>query len=1014
MTLTDAVTASFYAWETRGRGWMLADYPVSLEPPFRPFFVLPELAVDCFVRNDDGKRPTVASLLVDSAMRLFSGMGTRAPKIPPPPPYIEQAPFVAFDRGRHAALRILVPPDFTARADVMVQLLSALSTTLHPIAFELIGTEGRVGIQLVCGAHDAAHVAAHIEGFMPDVAVIEDADRLAASWDTAQVQRVVDFGLAHEFFLPLAGDDDFRIDPYVALIPALAEARAGEFVMLSVLAERVRNPWTDAITEALDDGDGGCLIADAPWFLTAAKEKLRTPAYAVVLRVSAQARTEDRAWELIQRTYAFIVQYTQPGGNALAPLTNEGYGDQAHALTLLLRESFRTGMLLSAEELASLLHLPDQSVRHPALLRAHLRTKELPDVARGHDLILGTHRHRGVTSTATLDHESRFAHTWVVGGSGTGKSTLLANLILQDIAAGHGIAVLDPHGDLIDDIVARIPEERCDDVILFDPADAEFPIGFNILDAHTDIERNLLASDLVAIFRRFTTSWGDTMSTVLGEAVLAVLSHPAGGTLIDLRRFLIDASFRKAYLARVSDPEVQRFWEEEYALIGAKSTGPLLSRLDAFLRPRIVRHIVGQPKAKLDLGEVMGSGKVFLAKLSKGLIGEENAALLGSLLVAKFNQLALARQGMPKSARRPFLCYADEFQHFVTPSMESLATEGRKYRFGLTLAHQTLAQLADLPKIESALLGNCHTRIVFRVGEGDARKLADGFSFFEASDLSQQARGEAVVRIGGAGSDFNLKTTPLAPVDADDAAVMQQLVIDHTRSCYAMPVAGLLAELAIARAKSDVPPDAPTPDPPAVVTDTVDVMPAVAPAPKRKVPAMAPDVLKAILTPPPTMGRGGEVHKYLQHLIKRLAEERGFRAAIEGAAGGGKADVVLTKEQTVVGCEISITTNAAHELENLRKCIGAGFTRILFVSPEKKQRDKVAALIRTELAGAPIDVIGPEDIVTALDALNTAPTTSESVVRGYKVKVTRQNLSPEEDLARRKAVAGVIARGVRR
>jgi hypothetical protein len=446
LPLAEAVTASFYAWETRGRGWMRADYPVSLEPPFRPFFVLPELMPQQFARIDDGKRPTIASLLVDGALRLLKG--ERGQPKAPLNPFEEEPPFPAFPRGPLSTLRILVPEDHEHRADVMAQLLAALSAEVHPMSFELIGSGGSVAIQVACAETDCEDVRAQIEGFMPEVAALDDEDQLATAWDSDSTHLVVDFGLAHEFFLPLIDGKALRVDPYVPLVAALARADPDELVVLQVLVERMHNPWSAAIRQALDDGDGECVIADAPWFLDAAKEKTTTPLAAVAVRIGAQAASPARAWELVQGTRPFIMQYAHPSGNALIPLENDGYPDDLHAASLLRRVSLRTGMILSAEELVSLFHFPDQAVRNRALVRGHVRTKELPRVARGHSLVLGENRHRGERTIASVDLESRFAHTWIIGGSGTGKSTLLANLVLQDIAGGHGLIVLDPHGDL--------------------------------------------------------------------------------------------------------------------------------------------------------------------------------------------------------------------------------------------------------------------------------------------------------------------------------------------------------------------------------------------------------------------------------------------------------------------------------------------------------------------------------------------------------------------------------------
>lgn len=1006
------ITASFYAWETRGRGWDVADYPVALEPVFRPFFLLPQQLVPVGP-IDDGKRPTILSSLVDGAKRLFAP-SEHSPE--PPVPYVEQPPFPALPRPELTALSVCTPPEFALRHDVATQLLVALSAALEPLSFEMIGADGAVTLQIVAAPMDAIHIKDTVQGYAPAVSVLESEDRLDARWVGTAKRAVVEFGLSHEFFLPLSTSWRGGADPFVPLIPALARAGPGEFVALQVLFERVRNPWARAIVSAIDDGEGGCLIADAPEFVDAAKEKTGRPLFAAVLRVAAQAASVERAEALARGTRAFVLQFARSGGNALASLSNDDNDDRRIEVDLLTRHSHRTGMLLSAEELSGFVHLPDASVVHPALERLTRHTKALPPEGAGHAFTLGENIHAGIAARATLSDEARLQHTWVIGVSGTGKSTLLLNCILQDIDAGRGIAVLDPHGDLIDEVLARIPEGRRDNVVVFDPSDAAWPIGFNILAAESEVERNLLASDLVGIFERFATSWGDTMTTVLGNAVLALLEHPEGGTLLDLRRFVIDERFRSAWVAQVPDEEIRFFWSTQYPLIGTRSIGPIMSRLDTFLRSRLIRHIVGQRRPKLDLAEVMRSGKTFLARLPQGLIGEENAFLLGSLLVSKFHQLALSRQALPVSERRPFFLYADEFQHFVTPSMEALLAEARKYRLGLTLAHQTLAQIASAPKVESALFGNAYTRIVFRVGDADARRLAEGLASFETKDIQTLARGEAIVRVGGAAHDFNLRTFPPLQVDADTAEMRRDAVIVHSRERYAVPAVELAAALSARYAKVEEP-----------VAEAPQVPPALEPGaiPEPPEPAVIAEPLTA--TSPPTraarprgtrqpfepapLGRGGQEHRYLQHLVQRLAEERGFRATIEEDAGAGKADVMLRRGTLTVACEISITTDVAHELGNLKKCLEGGCSRILFIAPERKQREKVAQRLKDLGANIPIDIVGPDELVVALDALEPAPTT-ETTVRGYKVKVKRQHLSPDDLAGRRAAIAEVIVKSL--
>lgn len=994
MTLSEAVTLSFYAWEVRGRGWTLADYPVALEPPFRPCFLLPEHQGVQTTPIDDGKRHTLISRLVAS----FSGKGESVRERGPA--FEEQAPFETVDPGPLVTLGVTVPYDFAEKPAVMVELLAALSTADYPVAFEVVSVAGTVTIQLTVAEDDANRVIAYIESYAPSVHVGRTVDALDAAHQVRNTVQVVELGLADEFFVPLR--TKHPIDPYLSLLPALADTKEGEFLVLQVLFTRVMNPWSGAIREALDDGEGGCIMDDAPWLLKAAHDKTSAPLVSAVIRIGAEARDDARARALLQSVGAFVAQVGSPDGNELVALEDAGVDPW---MLLSERLSFRTGMVLGADELRVVAHFPDASVRSPCLVRSRENTSPVPRLAVGHPFVLGENVYKGVTTPVSIDLESRFAHTWMIGGSGTGKSTLLANMVLRDLDAGHGVAVFDVHGDLVDDILARVPEHRRDDVILFDPADAAYPVGFNILRATSELEATVLSADLVSIFRRLSTSWGDSMSTVLGEAVLAMLHHPDGGTLVHLRRFLVEDAFRTSWLSAIPDPDIRYFWDHEYKVIGSRSVGPLLTRLDGFLRMRLMRNIVGVRKPALDIGTVMDTGKVFLARLAKGEIGEENAVLLGSLLLAKITERALMRQSLPREARRPFFAYVDEAQHFAVPSVESLATEGRKYRVGLVLAHQTRAQLANVPSLEGALLANCHTRVVFRVGDEDARTLAKGFLHFAEDDLTAQGRGEAIVRVGTRDADCNLRTAPLPRV-GDDA--VRELIRDRTRRVYASRPEPVDRTFAAPPPLVEVAP---------VVVESGPASPTAVHDQKHVPPPRTTTTRKEIPPPPSTPatpGRGGQHHKYLQALVKRLAEERGFRATIEGAAGPGQVDVLLVRDELRVGVEISVTTDHLHEVENLRKCVAAGFNRIIFVSSEKRVRTKVSEVVACELSGTQVSVIGPEDIVTALDAFGQQEQVSETLVRGIKVRVTRKALSPTEASSQQRAVAAVIAKSMKR
>jgi hypothetical protein len=338
-------------------------------------------------------------------------------------------------------------------------------------------------------------------------------------------------------------------------------------------------------------------------------------------------------------------------------------------------------------------------------------------------------------------------------------------MIVQDMRNGEGLAVLDPHGDLIDEILGHVPEERIADVVLLDPSDEDFPIAFNILSAHSELEKNLLASDLVSVFRRLSTSFGDQMNTVLANAIIAFLESSERGTLSDLRRFLVEPNFRERFLETVRDPEIVYYWQKEFPLLGGRPQGPILTRLDTFLRPKVIRHMVSQKENRIDFSTIMNSRKILLAKLAQGLIGEENSYLLGTLIVSKLNQMAMSRQSMATSERKDFYLYVDEFHNFVTPSMAAILAGARKYHLGLVLAHQELQQLSNRDNdVASAVISNPYTRVCFRLGDFDAKKLEDGFSFFSAKELQNLGVGEAICRMERAEYDFNLKTTRLPGV----------------------------------------------------------------------------------------------------------------------------------------------------------------------------------------------------------------------------------------------------------
>jgi hypothetical protein len=982
-------TRHFYAWERQGRGYRSFPYPVALEPPFVPFRFLDHSAQV----EDDGLHHTVLSSLL---ARVFGSKETTTPSAlqqidePEPKPWGSEA-------RRDFAL--LPSRELAATPALMESCLKSLSAFDSPVSFELVGSGARVRILSSAEQNEAPLFSAHLRTFFPALEVEEGEDLLLSVLEEESDRSLaaVEFGLARAFMLPLSLAKSFSPDPLAGVVAALAEARAGEACFLQVLFQGVKAPWAGSILRSVTTPSGESFFANAPEFSRFAREKVSFPLFAVAIRAAVAAKEEERLWTLLYGIGRALASANR-GENELVPL---GSADLSDLLKdIFLRTTHRPGMLLSLPELTTLVHLPASSI--PGVVRETARTKAAPAQTEN-GVFLGYNRDHGKEREVRLPVESRMRHVHVVGASGTGKSTLLVSMILQDIAEGHGVAVLDPHGDLIDEILGLIPENRAQDVILFDPSDPEYVVGWNILSTHSEPEREMLASDLVAAFRRLSTSWGDQMTAVLANAILAFLDSETGGTLSDLRRFLADGNFRRSFLPSVRDPYVRDFWTTEYPLIKGKPEGSILTRLDALLRSRLVRGVVTAREKPLDFRRVVDDGRIFLARLSQGAIGEENAALLGSLLVSKLHQVSLLRQDQAERDRRPFFLYLDEFHNLATPSMAGLFSGVRKYRLGVTVAHQDLYQLhASVPEVERAVLANAYTRISFQVGDEDARTLAKSLSFFTAEDLGNLGIGEAIVRMGRREQDFNLRTVPIDKGDARALEARRRDIRARSLSRWGVP-------------RTEEPPPTPVPDQPkdASSPPPIEKAPVVverfetrAPFPQAEAPPQ-----KAPAPEPHRQGKGGPEHTYLQELVKRWAEEQGFRAAVEEQIAGSResVDVALYRGDLKIACEISVTTPLEYEVGNVEKCLAAGFGAVALVSLKKSRLAKLEKLLTDSLPPerrARVHLFTPEEL---LSWLADQPAYEEKgVTRGYRVKVRYRN--PGDD--RHKRVAEILARSL--
>lgn len=1033
-------------WEIRGRGVLTFPERVSPRPPFTPF---PGHRLKEFRGGDDGVRHTAVSGFLARLGSLIRGSNEtnsvliRADDEPDESGEIE--PHWCGEENERVELRMRLPEGLNATRESVASLLASMSMADQPLVFEVIGSASETWSQWVADAGDAEDLHRQMQAHFPQVKLSVSRDSLVGSLPESGEMAVVEFALSEPFMLPLAS---VKHDPFVTLIGALASLVKDELGIYQVIFTPLTEPWAEHTVSAVTKADGKPFFDDGAGLVKAAQQKTEGPLFGVVVRLAGIASEYERSWQIVRGMASALRHFSRAGGNEFMPLSNDDYDHGEHIDDVLDRCTRRCGMVLNLDELTGLVHLPSAAVQSKKFRRIDTNTRAVEPQPVREGVCIGVNQHDGDASEVWLSREQRVRHCHILGGTGTGKSTLLFSMIQQDIENGEGIAVLDPHGDLIDRVLGVIPPERVKDVVLFDPADEQFVIPFNILSARSDFEKQLLASDLVSVFQRLSTSWGDQMNSVFQNAVLAFLESSEGGTLSDLRRFLLDAEWREQFLQTVTDPDVRFYWKRAFPQLGGnKSIGPIITRLETFLSPKPIRYMVSQRENRLDFGGMMDSGKIFLAKLPQGQIGRENAFLLGSLVMTKLQQMAMSRARMPASQRRPFYCYIDEFHHFITPSLTEILSGARKYGLGLVLAHQDLKQLDKDKDVSSSVLSNAFTRIVFRVGDSDARALAEGFAHFEARDLQSLAIGQAVARIERADNDFNL-SMPL-PDEVDELVADEQRLatIDASRRAYAIPRKDIEAEM-LRRLEADdaaasktkkvkEPREVPTSEsvpqsPPAPHQSSSEIEPQKPDIERVAVPpTQPPDVLAErsevataqpidntkVPTPPPEAGKGGYQHRILQDRIRAIGEQQGFRAMLEMPTSVGREsiDVGLVRFDMRIACEISVTTTIDHEVGNVRKCLRENFDLIAIITSEERRLRQIEAAVIgcfDQTSAARVSYFQPDAFLTYLSTLTpppeplavpSAPAPAESVRKGYKVKRVFTQLTPEERAARESA-----------
>lgn len=522
------------------------------------------------------------------------------------------------------------------------------------------------------------------------------------------------------------------------------------------------------------------------------ESKITKLGFETIFRLIAIAPDEASSMSRTQAMLAALKQYNTTNLNGFigGEIKVDDFPSWERYTTRQFEEK---GNVLNIEELASVYHFPQKTVETGAITYAGSKKGEAPsnlplkDIVDAKELtVIGRTDFRNTSKEFGVKLEDRKRHIYVIGKSGTGKSTLLENMIIDDINEGRGVILVDPHGELADKIVESIPEGRIKDAIVLDPADRQFPLAFNLLEKVSDEHKGTVASGFVGIFKKiFGNSWGPRLEYILRNTVLALLDTD-DATMLGIPRMLTEQAYREKVIAQIKDVVVRDFWVNEWGSMDQKqrveAMGPILNKVGQFLSTSTVRNIVGQPKSTFDVREVMDQEKILIINLSKGKIGEDNMALLGAMIITKVQLAAMSRADVAANKRPNCFLYVDEFQNFATESFANILSEARKYGLGLTIAHQYIAQVPE--EVRDAVIGNVGTLITFRVGAPDAEALAKEFEpVFNVSDMVNLRMAHIYTKLlidGITSPAFSAQTLPPKKIDYN----YREQVIAFSREHY--------------------------------------------------------------------------------------------------------------------------------------------------------------------------------------------------------------------------------------
>lgn len=633
-------------------------------------------------------------------------------------------------------------------------------TQRERLSFEIAVINKRIGFYVWVPGYLKSFVEEQIYAQYPTVQISEVPDYTADGLRPFRTVIGTELRLVGNDALPIKTFQSFEVDPLAAITATLAKFEEDEEAWIQLIMRPAASNWHKQSEKYIAGlRGGGSTRLTTTGILTAFWSPPETKADTTVkltdyeqLRASgAEEKSQKLAFECVLR---IIYRGPQPEAQARLRLQSivasykqfnttylNGFEAKRIASDPNLTAFYRTrqfnksGYTLNIEETATLYHLPHTNVETPYILWALSQTAEPPATL---PLVTSTYNEevspiaatnfRGHNTMFGLLRVDRTRHLYIIGQTGTGKSGMLELLTISDIYSQYGFAVIDPHGDYAQNVLARIPASRAEDVIYFNPADTEFPMAFNPLEVNDPKLKTHTCSELIGVLKRMFDSWGPRLEYILRYSILALLDYP-DATMLDITRLLTEKKFRQEVLQYVIDPVVKNFWVIEFASwndkFASEAVAPVLNKVGAFTANPLVRNIIGQPKSSFNVRNIIDEHKILLVNLSRGLVGEDNAALLGALLVTKIQLAAMGRADIPAAERHPFYLYVDEFQNFATDSFATILSEARKYGLYLTVANQYIAQM--LPEVRDAVFGNVGSIISFRTSADDARAMAKYF-----------------------------------------------------------------------------------------------------------------------------------------------------------------------------------------------------------------------------------------------------------------------------------------------